>query len=225
MRCTRGGLGVGSAAKLIVRLNRSRKRAQKRISDRSQEECAICLNPLGTSGTKTLGCKHTFHKECIDEWIAKGNQTCPLCRRRIPGTRTRERRRTVAQLVEDAARMDAETLERAYLRQREGSRSLEIFQDEIDLREEVGDLITSALDDVLLDDDNFDNADLNYESTVGDFLEGHPTGGVLHTIRQFCPRLAPLTDDQILGLQLYRDVIQLTHNLFSWDTMDEDPGH
>jgi len=121
----------------------------------------------------------------------------------------------VGQLVEEAAQMDAGALRRAYFRQTEGSRSLRIFQDEIDLREEVGELVTDALDDVLRHH-RFDNERLNNESTVGDFLAGHPPAQVIHVIRQNYPRLASLTDDQILGLQLYRDVIRLTSDLYEW---------
>ena len=38
------------------------------------DECSICLEPYN------LPCGHTYHKECIDEWLKKHN-TCPGCRR------------------------------------------------------------------------------------------------------------------------------------------------
>lgn len=44
------------------------------------ETCPICLNsykPL--EGYRTLPCKHTFHKKCVDKWYLTNNY-CPLCR-------------------------------------------------------------------------------------------------------------------------------------------------
>ncbi|XP_041822625.1 E3 ubiquitin-protein ligase CIP8 [Chelmon rostratus] len=42
--------------------------------------CLICHNDLnqGTGGTRELQCTHTFHKECIEEWLW-GKQSCPTC--------------------------------------------------------------------------------------------------------------------------------------------------
>jgi hypothetical protein len=143
-----------------------------------------------------------------------------MCRQQIP-----RGRQTVGQLVEEVARMDAFALEDVYNRQREGSRNLHIYEDEIDHREELGRIVTDALDHVILGENYyFDNEGVNYQSTVGDFLAGHPTAHVIHVIRQNYPRLAALTNDQILNLELYRDVIRLTSDLFNWDTMDDDPG-
>jgi hypothetical protein len=41
-------------------------------------ECSICLEK--TNETVSITCKHTFHKDCISEWITRGHRTCPLCR-------------------------------------------------------------------------------------------------------------------------------------------------
>ncbi|KAF9190222.1 hypothetical protein BGZ51_008853, partial [Haplosporangium sp. Z 767] len=38
-----------------------------------QEECTICLEPMGT--TKTLGCGHWFYSERYVKW----NSSCPNC--------------------------------------------------------------------------------------------------------------------------------------------------
>lgn len=51
-------------------------------------ECAICMELVDTSDrktSKTLKCSHTFHKECILEWldVSRGNRTCPLCRQSL----------------------------------------------------------------------------------------------------------------------------------------------
>ena len=47
------------------------------------QKCPTCFEPL-TSGSKnhtvTTPCGHLFHINCIQGWIARGNQTCPQCR-------------------------------------------------------------------------------------------------------------------------------------------------
>ncbi|XP_030265128.1 putative RING-H2 finger protein ATL71 [Sparus aurata] len=42
--------------------------------------CLICHNDLsqGSGGTRELQCTHTFHKECIEEWLWR-KQSCPTC--------------------------------------------------------------------------------------------------------------------------------------------------
>ncbi|KAM7463613.1 hypothetical protein LguiA_031734 [Lonicera macranthoides] len=46
------------------------------------EECAICLNKLVYSDKmrELVNCSHVFHYNCLDEWMGKGQVTCPLCR-------------------------------------------------------------------------------------------------------------------------------------------------
>ncbi|CAN9498309.1 unnamed protein product [Ophioblennius macclurei] len=42
--------------------------------------CLICHNDLNQgSGTRELECTHTFHKECIEEWLWR-KHSCPTCR-------------------------------------------------------------------------------------------------------------------------------------------------
>jgi hypothetical protein len=62
-----------------------------------EEECPICLAPLGTTDIKKLDkvvingeevCGHSFHKDCIDKWIdstrrQQGGPKCPVCRTEI----------------------------------------------------------------------------------------------------------------------------------------------
>ena len=45
-------------------------------------ECSICLTAVVQEEKKTTACKHTFHKDCLDEWT-KAHNTCPLCRQSI----------------------------------------------------------------------------------------------------------------------------------------------
>ncbi|XP_045476308.1 probable E3 ubiquitin-protein ligase XERICO [Harmonia axyridis] len=42
-------------------------------------ECSVCLSDI--SGDIYLtGCVHCYHKECLQEWVAHSNESCPLCR-------------------------------------------------------------------------------------------------------------------------------------------------
>ena len=50
------------------------------------EECPICFEIFDeledTSLLCTLRCGHSYHKECLTNWLSKDN-TCPNCRVRI----------------------------------------------------------------------------------------------------------------------------------------------
>jgi len=46
--------------------------------------CSICLENVNNDGL-TLGCKHHFHKGCLQEWVKQqildwNNPSCPTCR-------------------------------------------------------------------------------------------------------------------------------------------------
>ena len=53
-----------------------------------EEECAISLEPLSpASSLCTLPCAHTFHASCVKMLRDAGvNQTCPLCRAKLPSS-------------------------------------------------------------------------------------------------------------------------------------------
>ena len=41
--------------------------------------CTICMELYEAAQmVKTLPCKHTFHADCIDQWLSKASQNCPL---------------------------------------------------------------------------------------------------------------------------------------------------
>ena len=46
--------------------------------------CSICMIPLrtGDEGCVTLAvCNHTFHRNCLREWmVSRDHHTCPMCR-------------------------------------------------------------------------------------------------------------------------------------------------
>ena len=45
--------------------------------------CLICLSNYvsGDECRKLNDCCHSFHQECIDQWLLRGRNSCPLCRR------------------------------------------------------------------------------------------------------------------------------------------------
>ncbi len=44
--------------------------------------CPICLDALETSDIINISCGHSFHKNCIEEWLDY-NITCPYCRHNL----------------------------------------------------------------------------------------------------------------------------------------------
>lgn len=60
--------------------------------------CLICLSNYvpGDECRKLNDCKHTFHRECIDEWLIHGRNSCPLCRREGVKSSTEEDSSTTA---------------------------------------------------------------------------------------------------------------------------------
>ncbi|KAK9236027.1 hypothetical protein V1525DRAFT_237984 [Lipomyces kononenkoae] len=46
------------------------------------ERCLVCLSDFeeGEECRKLGQCGHLFHKNCIDEWLTTGRNSCPLCR-------------------------------------------------------------------------------------------------------------------------------------------------
>lgn len=50
------------------------------MQDRTKEECFICSQNFQASyQSRTLQCKHKFHRVCLEQWLNK-NKSCPLCR-------------------------------------------------------------------------------------------------------------------------------------------------
>jgi len=48
----------------------------------SEDRCLICLCDYEASEEiRQLGkCQHIYHRECIDEWLTTGRNSCPMCR-------------------------------------------------------------------------------------------------------------------------------------------------
>eukprot|EP00928_Gymnodinium_smaydae_P007483 TRINITY_DN12692_c0_g1_i1.p1 TRINITY_DN12692_c0_g1~~TRINITY_DN12692_c0_g1_i1.p1 ORF type:complete len:725 (+),score=62.69 TRINITY_DN12692_c0_g1_i1:91-2265(+) len=51
--------------------------------DANKPICTICLADLNVKNKRahTLQCEHTFHVDCILDWVRRDNKTCPICRR------------------------------------------------------------------------------------------------------------------------------------------------
>lgn len=44
-------------------------------------DCPICMEEIRVGDSvRELPCKHTYHNDCVDEWITKYVNECPLCR-------------------------------------------------------------------------------------------------------------------------------------------------
>jgi len=53
-----------------------------RVELAHQERCLVCLSDFGEGedARRLNKCDHLFHRECIDQWLMKGRNSCPLCR-------------------------------------------------------------------------------------------------------------------------------------------------
>ncbi|KAL1566196.1 RING-type E3 ubiquitin transferase [Salvia divinorum] len=46
------------------------------------DDCCICLERLRRGVVATLRCRHEFHGGCIERWLRRGQNFCPLCKAR-----------------------------------------------------------------------------------------------------------------------------------------------
>ncbi|KAL1557707.1 RING-H2 finger protein ATL39-like [Salvia divinorum] len=53
--------------------------------EEGDDDCAVCLRKIEAwHNVRELSkCEHAFHVECLDSWIDRGGDTCPLCRARL----------------------------------------------------------------------------------------------------------------------------------------------
>lgn len=48
------------------------------------KECIICTDEFKLhQGKRILKCEHVYHKKCIDKWLRKYKNNCPLCRQSV----------------------------------------------------------------------------------------------------------------------------------------------
>ncbi|CAF1355982.1 unnamed protein product, partial [Rotaria sordida] len=68
-----GGAKLVTWQKLIIQTRRTRY----------NDDCIICLEKISEEEQQQLTitkCKHVYHKECLQQWIDAGGDTCPFCR-------------------------------------------------------------------------------------------------------------------------------------------------
>jgi hypothetical protein len=47
----------------------------------SSTGCTVCLSPFDDAdAVRVLKCGHVYHQQCIDEWLCRHVNNCPLCR-------------------------------------------------------------------------------------------------------------------------------------------------
>ncbi|KAK5138197.1 hypothetical protein LTR08_004892 [Meristemomyces frigidus] len=53
-----------------------------RVDIETDQRCLVCLADFEAAEVcrKLAKCSHLFHKECIDQWLTQGRNSCPLCR-------------------------------------------------------------------------------------------------------------------------------------------------
>merc|ERR1712154_499033 len=48
------------------------------------DSCAICLDDFGHGEElRLLPCGHAFHRQCVDPWLLKQSELCPMCKQSI----------------------------------------------------------------------------------------------------------------------------------------------
>jgi hypothetical protein len=55
------------------------KRVERKADDKKAAECSICLDPLKSMPVQATACMHTFHRQCLNQWLER-NPRCPECR-------------------------------------------------------------------------------------------------------------------------------------------------
>ncbi|WFD43048.1 hypothetical protein MPSI1_001699 [Malassezia psittaci] len=70
----RSGLPLVKADEL-PRLHREGK-----VTENTSEKCLVCLEDWQpTDECRILNCHHAFHSGCVDQWLEKSSNSCPLC--------------------------------------------------------------------------------------------------------------------------------------------------
>ena len=71
----------------LLLLSSSPELVASAVAPPADRECGICLETLLTesNSTETIipNCDHTFHSECILDWVRRAHDTCPNCRGNI----------------------------------------------------------------------------------------------------------------------------------------------
>ncbi|WWD02063.1 hypothetical protein V865_000101 [Kwoniella europaea PYCC6329] len=56
-------------------------RKDGKLLDICGDRCLVCLSEYEPEDEcRILNCRHGYHKECVDQWLSKGGNSCPACR-------------------------------------------------------------------------------------------------------------------------------------------------
>eukprot|EP01084_Bolivina_argentea_P043634 80369_1 len=59
-------------------------RGKKMYSRPHNDSCAICLDDFSLNEElRLLPCNHGFHRQCVDPWLTKSSELCPMCKQSI----------------------------------------------------------------------------------------------------------------------------------------------
>ncbi|KAG9153726.1 hypothetical protein Leryth_005859 [Lithospermum erythrorhizon] len=79
------GSGLAGVVLLAEQLNLNRVFSYNyHEKEDPNSKCVVCLNYFGDGDhVRKLGCRHVFHKDCLDGWLDHLNFSCPLCRSKL----------------------------------------------------------------------------------------------------------------------------------------------
>ncbi|KAJ0242728.1 E3 ubiquitin-protein ligase RHA2B [Hirschfeldia incana] len=80
--------GLASLAVLAdqLKLNRLFSYPYADNATAAASDCIVCLSTLKSGEeVRKLGCRHVFHKQCLEGWLQHLNFNCPLCRSPLLG--------------------------------------------------------------------------------------------------------------------------------------------
>lgn len=80
-------LHIDSRSQLPLGRDETRKLPTRkyRSGEEKIERCAICVEDFKDGDVmRVLPCEHSFHKQCIDEWLNNHSAVCPLCKFEVP---------------------------------------------------------------------------------------------------------------------------------------------
>lgn len=70
-----------SADQNHVRGQHQQNQQRMAVTPPIEEDCAICIDAIDTQLIYRTLCNHSFHLECLQQWVdSRPNATCPICR-------------------------------------------------------------------------------------------------------------------------------------------------
>ncbi|KAK8854525.1 hypothetical protein IAR55_003264 [Kwoniella newhampshirensis] len=70
-----------SGLRIVKGSEMMRLREKDEVLESCVERCLICLSEYEAEDEcRILKCRHGYHKECVDQWLSTGRNSCPACR-------------------------------------------------------------------------------------------------------------------------------------------------